>query len=103
MNILERLDEMMKARGWSDYRLAKESKLSSSTVANLRKRNTIPSVVTLEAICDAFGITLAQFFAGNQELVHLTSEQREMFDSWTSLTPDQKDIVCNIIYEFNKN
>ena len=102
MDILQKLDEMMQARGWSDYRLAKESKLSSSTIANLRKRNTIPSVVTLESICDAFGITLAQFFAENQEPVHLTSEQRDMFDSWTSLTPDQKNIVFNIIYEFNK-
>ncbi len=103
MNVLEKIDKLMQARGWSDYRLAKESKLSSSTVANLRKRNTIPSVVTLEAICDAFGITLSQFFAENQEMVHLTSEQRDMFDSWTSLTPNQKEIVFNIIYEFSRD
>ena len=100
MDVLKRLDNLMKARGWSDYRLAQESKLSSSTIANIRSRNTVPSVVTLESICDAFGISLAQFFAEDQAYVHLTPEQKQMFDSWVTLTPNQKNIVCNIIYEF---
>ena len=77
---LSRLDDLMKERGWSDYRLAQNSKLSSSTIANIRSRNTVPSVVTLESICNAFGITLAQFFADNQTMVHLTPEQKAMFD-----------------------
>ena len=98
-----KLDDLMKERGWSDYRLAQNSKLSSSTIANIRSRNTVPSVVTLESICNAFGITLAQFFADNQTMVHLTPEQKAMFDSWVALTPDQKNIVCNIIYEFKKD
>ena len=89
MDVLKRLDDLMKERGWSDYRLAQNSKLSSSTIANIRSRNTVPSVVTLESICNAFGITLSQFFADNQTMVHLT--------------PEQKDIVCNIIYEFKKD
>ena len=102
MDVLKRLDDLMKERGWSDYRLAQNSKLSSSTIANIRSRNTIPSVVTLESICNAFGITLAQFFADNQTMAHLTPEQKAMFDSWVALTPDQKNIVSNIIYEFKK-
>lgn len=102
MDVLKRLDDIMKERGWSDYRLAQNSKLSSSTIANIRRRNTVPSVVTLESICDAFGITLSQFFADNQDMVQLTPEQKDMFDSWVALTPDQKNIVCNIIYEFKK-
>ena len=80
---------VLKNKTRSDYKLAQNSKLSASTIANIRRRNTIPSVVTLESICDAFGITLAQFFADNQTMVHLT--------------PEQKDIVCNIIYEFKKD
>lgn len=102
MDVLKRLDDLMKERGWSDYRLAQNSKLSSSTIANIRSRNTVPSVVTLESICNAFGITLAQFFADNQTMVHLTPKQKAMFDSWVALTPDQKNIVSNIIYEFKK-
>ena len=102
MDVLKRLDDMMKERGWSDYKLAQNSKLSTSTIANIRRRNTVPSVVTLEFICDAFGITLAQFFADDHGMVQLTPEQKDMFDSWVALTPDQKNIVSNIIYEFKK-
>mgnify|MGYP002582126841 CR=1 FL=1 len=67
----------MKERGWSDYRLAQNSKLSSSTIANIRSRNTVPSVVTLESICNAFGITLAQFFADKNNPFYSVEEAEE--------------------------
>lgn len=58
-----RIKNMMAERGWTEYRLAKESGLSHSTVTNMFKRNNAPTLPTLEAVCAAFGITLAQFFA----------------------------------------
>ena len=82
MNVIERIDQLMEERGWSDYRLSLESGLSSSTIANIHRRNTVPSITTLEAICDAFGITLSQFFAGDDASVQLTPEQKEIFDDW---------------------
>ncbi|MBQ8084832.1 MAG: helix-turn-helix transcriptional regulator [Lachnospiraceae bacterium] len=100
MDVLARIDELMKERGWSDYKLATESNLSSSTVANFRRRNTVPSVSTIESICNAFGITLAQFFADETSVVQLTGEQMEMFRKWIGLTKNQKRIVDDIINEF---
>ena len=47
----------------SEYRLAKTSGLSDSTIKNIFKWNTQPTIETLETICRAFGITLSQFFA----------------------------------------
>ena len=92
----DRIRQLMDERGWTEYRLAKESKLSQSTIANLFKRNTIPSVATLEAICSGFGITLAQFFSeGN--IVELTDEQMELFDRWVSLTGEQKLLLLELI------
>lgn len=65
MDVIKRIDDLMREREWSDYKLASESGLSSSTIANIHRRNTVPSIPTLEAICSAFGITLAQFFSDN--------------------------------------
>ena len=73
MDVLERLDRLMKARGWSMYRLAKESGLSESTVANIYRRNAVPYIDTLEKICQGLGITLAQFYADG-EMVEMTPE-----------------------------
>lgn len=77
----------MEERGWTDYRLLKEANLSHSTVTNMFNRNNAPTLPTLEAICRAFGITLAQFFAEN-ELVQMTDEQRILFSRWNPLTDE---------------
>ena len=89
MNTRERLQKLMDERNWSMYRLSKESGLSESTIRNLFKRNTTPSVETLQMICRGFGITLSQFFA-DEEMVELTPELKEVFDLWVNLTPEQK-------------
>jgi transcriptional regulator with XRE-family HTH domain len=98
MDTNERIRQLMNERGWTEYRLAKEAGLSQSTIANLFRRNTIPSVVTLEAICSAMGITLAQFFSEGR-MVELTGEQKDLFDRWVSLTKEQK----GLLYDLMKN
>ncbi|HMM06037.1 MAG TPA: helix-turn-helix transcriptional regulator [Clostridiales bacterium] len=51
----------MNASGWSEYKLAKEAELPQSTISHLFKRNNAPTFPTIEAICGAFGMTMAQF------------------------------------------
>lgn len=99
MDVIKRIDMLMNERNWSDYKLSAESGLSSSTIANIHRRNTVPSISTLEAICSAFGITLAQFFAEDSHTVQLNKEQQDLFDRWISLTDNQKELVYRIIKE----
>lgn len=87
----------MVERNWSDYRLAKEAKLSHSTVTNMFNRNNAPTLPTLEAVCDAFGITLAQFFADGEESYKLTEEQQLLFARWSSLTEKQKQLLLDLM------
>ena len=102
MDVIQRIDDIMKERGWSYYKLSIESGLSYSTITNIYRRNTVPSITTLEAICNAFGITLSQFFAEEDDFVQLSPEQKEMFDNWLCLSESQKKIVAEIIEEFKK-
>lgn len=91
-----RIQQLLSERKWSEYRLAIEAGLSQSTVANIFNRNTTPSIATLEAICEGFGITLGQFFSEG-ELVELLPEQQEMFDVWLALTKEQKAALAQLI------
>ena len=100
MDILERLNALLKARGWTRYRLSKESGLTESTLANIFLRNAMPSLDTLEHICAGFGITLSQFFADG-EMVELTPELKEVFDNWRTLTPEQKNAALTMMRAFN--
>lgn len=96
MDTQKRIRELMAERGWTDYRLAKESNLSHSTVTNMFNRNNAPTLPTLEAVCQAFGITLAQFFASDGE-TPLTSEQQTLFAKWSTLTDRQKQILLDLM------
>ncbi len=101
MEILEKLDRLLEDRGWSEYRLAKECGLSESTIANIYRRNSVPSVATLQAICRGFGISMSQFFAEN-EMVELTDQTRELFRLWATLTREQKNCILEVIRLFGR-
>lgn len=96
MDVNERIRVLMNERGWTPYRLAKESGLSDGTVGNIFRRNTVPSMATLEAICRGLKITLSQFFAEG-DMVELTPELKALFDDWVNLTAEQKDAVRHMI------
>ena len=100
MDVLDRLQILMNERGWTMYRLAKESGLTDSTIANIYRRNAVPSIATLEAICAGFGITLSQFFADG-EMVELTPELKVVFECWKSMTPEQKDAMLTMMKAFS--
>ena len=97
MDVQKRIRDLMKLRGWTDYRLAKEASLSHSTVTNMFNRNNAPTLPTLEAVCRAFGITLAQFFADEVDPAQLTDEQRTLFARWSSLTERQKNLLLDLM------
>jgi transcriptional regulator with XRE-family HTH domain len=102
MNIHEKLNKIMNDRNWTEYRLSKKSGLSETTIYNIFTRGTMPSLATLEYICKGFGITLSQFFAEG-EMVELTPELKELFDSWVNLTVEQKNAVKNLLNVMNNN
>ena len=102
MDTHERLRQLLRKRNWSEYKLSKECGLSESTLANIFRRNTVPTIPTLEAICDAFGITLSQFFADG-DMVELTPELEELFYQWAALTPPQKQAVLTIMRALNSH
>ena len=82
--VIERIKALCKSRGWTNYRLAKESGITYSTLC------TMPSISTLIKICNGFGITLAQFFDENFENAAITPEQREHLQLWDSLSEENR-------------
>ena len=90
MDILEKIKQLRNERGWSNYRLAKEARISEGSLNNLFRLNNLPTIPTLEAICRGFGISLSQFFAEKNEAVVLSEEQKEMLGVWAALNKEQK-------------
>ena len=97
MQVQQRILELMQERGWTEYRLAKEAGLSHSTVANLFKRNNAPSLPTLELLCQAFGLTLSQFFSREGEPLLLTPEQKMLLDKWNALPEEKRKCLWELL------
>ena len=97
MDAQKRIRQLMEERDWTDYKLAKESNISHSTVANMFNRNNAPTLPTLESVCKAFGITLAQFFSEGDNPAALTEERLILFSRWSTLTEEQKQILLDLM------
>ena len=100
MDTDQRIRQLMKERGLTEYRLALDSGLSKSTVSALLHRNTTPSVPTIEAVCNALGITVSQFFAEEGDSLPVNEEQRLLLQRYAQLTETQKRIIQQTMLEF---
>ena len=85
------------ARGWSEYQLAERSGLPQSTISSWYRKNLIPTLPSLRKICDAFGITLSQFFAEGDVAVSLTASQKKLLKSWSRLNQEQQHAIITLI------
>ncbi|MCI9402791.1 MAG: helix-turn-helix transcriptional regulator [Oscillospiraceae bacterium] len=97
MDVRERIKGLMDERGWTRYRLRKKSDIPQTTLDNIFLRDTVPTIATLELICKAFGISMAQFFAEDDEPVTLTPSQKALLERWSRLDEDQQAAVFQII------
>ena len=97
MDVLGKIKTLQKERGWSNYRLARESGILENSLNNLFRRNNLPAIPTLEAICKGFGITLSQFFSEGGEAVELSDKQREMLSVLDALNDEQKDTLLEFL------
>lgn len=96
MDTKSKIKVLMDERSWTVYELAKRSGLAQTTISNMWKRNTEPTIPSLRAICNGFGITLSEFFA-EDDLVELSPVEKEFFHRWSSLTSEQKDILIKLV------
>ena len=97
MNVLEKVKKLQDERGWSTYKLAYEAGLTQSTLSNMFARGTCPTVDTLEKICEAFGITLAEFFESDEKKARVSKEELELLNKYRALTDKEKDAVKSMI------
>ncbi len=100
MDVKARLQQLMDERDWTIYRVAKEADIPWSTVRNMFKRNTEPSIATLEAICRGMGMTLPQFFDVDNAM-GLSPEQARLIQDWSRLNDKNRLLVSQMVDALN--
>lgn len=92
IDILKRITEQRMMRNWTEYQLALRSGLPQSTISSWYRKKMLPSIASLEKICSAFDMTMAQFLSesssGQREI---TPDQLLLLEKWELLEPGQKE------------
>lgn len=101
MDILKRIEELRDERGWSNYRLSEEAKLDNSVINNMFKRGTMPSMITLTALCEAFDLTLSQFFNEDKTVIILSNDEKDLILQYRKLDKKNKNAVNTLVNELN--
>ena len=92
-DVMERIKELCKTRGWPYYRLAKESDIPYSTLTTMLHKTNIPSIPTLIKICNGLHISIAQFFSPEDEVAKLSAEQQECLHLWNELDETSQSLA----------
>lgn len=100
VNVNKRLRYILEKFGWTRYRLAKESGLPEATLTNIFHRGSVPTIDTLEKICETMNISLADFFA-DDEMVEMTPELKTLYENWLYLSPEKRKHILQTM-EFMK-
>lgn len=90
-NVNKRILELCKKKGWTEYKLAQESNIPNSSINAMFKKDHVPTVHNLQKICNAFQITLSQFFYSN--LFEEKNDSELFIQLWQTLSIHDKELV----------
>ncbi|MEE1086691.1 MAG: helix-turn-helix transcriptional regulator [Schaedlerella sp.] len=91
---MNKITQLRLERNWTEYQLAEKSGLTQSTISSWYRKNMIPSIPSLAKICDAFGITISQFFLeDNNNAVLLNDRQLRLIQYAAKLDPEQYEAL----------
>ena len=86
---------------WMEQRFRLCQELALKQIQQLRMQENLPSLITLEKICSALGVTLSQFFQeGNSE--NLTEKQKEVLEIWNDLSTNEQETVMSMLRGLRK-
>lgn len=97
MDINKKIENMRFQRGWSMYELAQEAGITQSTLTSMIKRGNPPKIDTLERICEAFGITLAQFFMEDELLEFLSKNEKELVSLFRNMSEVKQQALIDLL------
>ena len=97
MKIRERIEKLRQDRGWTENYLAMEAGLTQSTLNTLINRDHSPRVDTLQKICEAFGITLEQFFSEEEKVQGLTEKENLLLSFYRKLDPKKQQALIDLL------
>ena len=94
MNIGEKIQYYAVKNGFTQYGLAKATGLSQPFIGKLFKGEKLPSLDSLQTICSALGITLAEFFSEDSQT---DPDEARLLSAYRQLPEDKQKTVVTMV------
>ena len=91
--IPQRIIELCKKYKISRYQISQKTGISQSVLSDIVNKKNMPTLYTLQKICIAFEISLAQFFSEDGDLPDITQGQKEILELWINLAPEKQKFI----------
>ena len=103
IDVLQEIERRLNLFHWSHYELAKRAGIPESTLSSMFQKRRLPTLHTLERICNAFGVPIEQFLLGNQPPdQELSDEKLKWLEMYDKLYPDEQKAILQVIDQFKK-
>lgn len=102
MNIMERIEHLCKQHNISKYRLSQLTGISQSAFSKMARQQSSLSLETIQRICDALGISVAQFFSEPGEYPDLTAQQKQVLTCWALLDEKKRNYALLMLEQLTK-
>ena len=94
--IPKRLEDLFEKYEVSRYRISQKCGIPTTAISKIISKKNVPTIITLERICNAFGITLAQFF-DDDRYAELSGIPVEIIKAWDSLDTKEQEIILRLV------
>ena len=100
--IITKILDLCNEKCWSLYRLSKETQIPYSSLNNMIKRNTLPTIPTLLKICRGLGVAPADFlfsvhytFASDIKYLPVSYDEVKLLNLYQQLDDDKKALAIS--------
>ena len=98
MNLVNRITELRKQKGWSQSELAKHIQVSREIVGRYERGDAVPSIDSAKRMADAFEVSL-DYLVGALEK-QLNKEMINRIEEVDKMKPDDKKMIYAFLDEF---
>ena len=99
--LIARIEELRKERGWSKLKLNEDAGLTAGTIYQWYRTERMPTINNLECVCNAFGISLIEFFADDSAMREAIHDQ-ELYQLIVALSEEDKKQFIEFLRKFTK-
>lgn len=96
MKIGARLKKYRISKGYTIYKLSKETDISQNHISAIENDKRQPTIDTLERLIAPMGISLAELFNTNESVSLLTDNERKLVENYRSMPNESAELLLGL-------